>query len=357
MKLILHIGTPKSGTTYIQNALIANQAVLKGENIYYIHPENQRIAPMAEVAYLARHDSYFWNRHTFGRQQFIRQQISNLTYSRIFDEFVELIKKHESSDSTLIISSENLCFLTSSSIELFLKLFPKVELYIIETRKPVPNLLRSLYWQTSKIEQISSYGDFIRHFSNAFKSKGFLYTPFFYLNQEYLKIWTRYGQVRSVIANKIQLKDFLVQAECNISNFNDLREPQCNAANSTPPVNFVEAVKIFHNLHPNAHLSCSNKAINKSRLVYSSELFPNTSNQASIPLISVDLASKIIQQYNTVDKIYPDSQLSSAFESIESQYQSLINLEQVSDNYRLIEANYNKLKSALYSLSSKIIFA
>lgn len=354
MKLVLHIGTPKSGTTYIQNSLIANKIPLESLNIYYAQPKDSRIAPMAEVAYISRFDSYFWERHTSSRKRFIRQQIHNLSRTNAIDKFIASIKKHEKSKNIVIISSENLCFMSHSAIKSLLKLFCYDELLILETRKPTSNLIRSLYWQTCKIEQTGSYGSFIRQFIFAFASDSLLYSPFFYLTQDYLNIWSHYGVVKSINAHKLYLKDFISKIGCEHHETSYLEDIRQSSVNSTPSINFIEAVKTFWNLHPRAHLSYSNIAINKSRQILINQPSAHRPADSLIPPLSEEFIAKFTKLQDYQEKDLPYSKINAICEDLDLQYQECIDANKVKYYYELILSNYNKFKSGLSSISYEL---
>ena len=123
----VHIGLHKTGTTTIQAGLRLNEKLLNKHGILY--PKKLGNA----------HHNICWE---------IRQEKRFTTDRITIAELNQMIASYR--DENILISTEDLCFLTPEQIDAFLAAFPNVEVYIILYLRNQNSLAQSMYSQMTK---------------------------------------------------------------------------------------------------------------------------------------------------------------------------------------------------------------
>ena len=187
MKKIVHVGQMKSGTTYIQNSLSQNRALL-GEAGFLYPGEyfNQQHA-----CYGLCGSDIPWVKS--------KQQWSRLS--------TDMLKEIGESDQNILISSEALSCMAEAGVERFVAALNGIDEVVITVRN-FHSVLLSAWQQSIKGGGIKSLPDFISAMrKNRDNARGM------WLNYSFgqtTRLWSRFANVKIVIAERVDGKDALL---------------------------------------------------------------------------------------------------------------------------------------------------
>ena len=230
MKLVLHIGLPKSGTTSIQHALELNKSELFKNKINYISYKQK--PPMAEVARITRYSLEYYDRQTAGRKTFLTTQWRR---QELIGNKTNIFTQPLADSNIVLISSENLCFYSLDDISRFIKIFEPDEVETYISVRNASDILESLYWQSSKVDTPTSLNTLIKIIVSQSQLSA---SPFTWFNiANIIPLWERFGDVRLV---SLQTNCCNSDALC----FNSVDE-LCKYMTSTQ-INFSKSGSIVH---------------------------------------------------------------------------------------------------------------
>jgi hypothetical protein len=273
MKAIIHIGTPKTGTTTIQQFLVDNAEALKKQNIFIPDSDFNFHRVLGCFFNTFALEETMWHFPTIQRvslSETDRKDTKNWYEKQIFTR-----------KQTVIFSSELLSFFVKSEIQLFKEwlcsLFDEVQIILYLRRQP--EYLVSYYMQLAKCGLFSNDITFLNFYHTLISGKQKDYCSDNY--QHLLENWCdvfgkeninlRLFDRKEMFQNDL-LKDFCFITGINISNLK--HSPSRNESLDVETMEFLRKLKQF------PYIEGKNFNTYRSHLIcYSEEKFGKSSNK------------------------------------------------------------------------------
>jgi hypothetical protein len=141
-RVYIHIGAPKTGTTYLQEVLTANRKELRGQGVLY--PRMHGIA----------HHPALWDLRQMWRNREFNQQIRGS-----WDRAVEYVREWDG--RAAVLSSELFVYAESDEVAKALSSFTGIEVHIIYTARDLVRQVPAVWQERIRNHRTMPYNEFV----------------------------------------------------------------------------------------------------------------------------------------------------------------------------------------------------